>query len=58
MLLMTSSGVPFMYVFIFFWLCWVFVATRGLSPVTEVRATLCCGVGVTVVAALAVEHQL
>ena len=22
-----------MYLFIYFWLCWVFVAARGLSPV-------------------------
>ena len=58
MLLMTSSGVPFMYVFLFCWLCWVFITTRGLSLVTGVRATLCCGAGVTAVAALVVEHQL
>ena len=25
----------FIYLFIYFWLCWVFVSVRGLSPVVE-----------------------
>ena len=27
----------------FFWLCWVFFATLGLSSVVQTGATLCCG---------------
>ena len=27
----------------YFWLCWVFVAARGLSLVAASGATLCCG---------------
>ena len=27
----------FIYLFIYFWLCWVFVSVRGLSPVAESR---------------------
>ena len=27
----------------FFWLCWVFIAARGLSLVAASGATLCCG---------------
>ena len=29
--------------FIYFWLCWVFTAARGLSLVAASGATLCCG---------------
>ena len=29
--------------FIYFWLCWVFVAVRGLSLVVASRAALHCG---------------
>ena len=29
-----------MYSFVYFWLCWVFVAARGPSPVAERGATL------------------
>ena len=28
--------------FIYFWLCWVFVAARGLSPAARVGPTLRC----------------
>ena len=28
------------YLFIYLWLCWVFVSVRGLSPVWQVGATL------------------
>ena len=37
-------GVLFIYLFLFiyFWLCWVFVAVRGLSLVAMSGATLCC----------------
>ena len=29
--------------FIYLWLCWVFVAARGLSLVAASGATVCCG---------------
>ena len=32
-----------MYLFIYFWLHWVFVAARGLSLVVANRASLHCG---------------
>ena len=34
-----------LFTYFYFWLCWVFIATRGLSLVMEMRAPLCCGVG-------------
>ena len=34
----------FIYLFIYFWLCWVFVAVDGLSVVGQVWAILRCGV--------------
>ena len=33
----------FIYLFIYFWLPWVFVAARGLSPVVASGATPRCG---------------
>ena len=33
----------FISLFLYFWLCWVFVAARGLSLVVVSRATLCYG---------------
>ena len=30
----------FIYLFIYFWLCWIFVSVRGLSPVWRAGATL------------------
>ena len=33
----------FIYLFIYFWLCWVFAAACGLSPVAASGATLHCG---------------
>ena len=44
----------FIYLFIYFWLCWVFVAARGLSLVAESGGTLCCGAWASLVA----EHGL
>ena len=43
--------------FIYFWLCWVFVAARGLSLVAVSGAALCCGLLIAV-ASLVVEHGL
>ena len=34
---------PAFYLFIYFWLCWVFVSVRGLSPVAVSGATLHSG---------------
>ena len=45
-----TSGVSAVFLFIYFWLCWVWVAARGLSLV--VRGLL------MVVASLVVEHGL
>ena len=38
-----------LFTYFYFRLCWVFVATRGLYLVMEMRAPLCCGVWVLVV---------
>ena len=35
---------PICFKFIYFWLCWVFVAEGGLSLVAVSGATLCCSV--------------
>ena len=32
-----SYSPPFIYLFIYLWLCWVFVSVRGLSPVAASR---------------------
>ena len=44
---MLANHIPFLknkfILFIYFWLCWVFVAARGLSLVAASGATLCCG---------------
>ena len=46
----------FIYLFIYFWLRWVFVAVRALSLVAE-GATLCCSAGLLIaVASLVAEH--
>ena len=49
-----------MYLFIYFWLCWVLVSVRGLSPVGGKRGPLFMAVRspLTIVASLAVEHRL
>ena len=43
----------FIYLFIYFWLCWVFVAACGLSLVAVVVREL-----LIVMASLVVEHRL
>ena len=32
-----------LFIYVFFWLHWVFVAVHGLSLAAASRATLCCG---------------
>ena len=32
-----------MYIYIYFWLLWVFIAVRGLSLVAVSEGLLCCG---------------
>ena len=58
----------FIYLFFYFWLCWVFIAVHRLSLLAASGATLCCGEWVLlfvavsrlhiVMASLAVEHRL
>ena len=40
---LSTSLKNFIYLFIYFWLCWVFVAARGLSLVVASGGTLRCG---------------
>ena len=35
----TKSFLIIIYLFIYFWLCWVFVSVRGLSPLQQAGAT-------------------
>ena len=37
----------FIYLFIYFWLRWVFVAVHGLSELRRAGAILCCGVWIS-----------
>ena len=47
------------YLFIYFWLCWIFVAAHRLSLVAASGATLHCGARAsTAVASLVAEHGL
>ena len=49
----------FIYLFIYFWLCWVFVSVQGLSPVAESgghSSSRCAGL--TVAASPVAEHRL
>ena len=48
-----------MYLFIYFWLCWVFVSVRGLSPVAASggHSSLRC-TGLSLSRPLVVEHRL
>ena len=50
----------FIYLFIYFWLCWVFVSVRGLSPVGGDWGPLFITVRgpLTVAASLVAEHRL
>ena len=50
----------FAYLFIYLWLCWVFVSVRGLSPVAASgghSSSRCTG-PLTIVASLVAEHRL
>ena len=60
-----SVGIFFfnlIYLFIYFWLCWVFVSVRGLSPVVASGghpSSRCAVRGpLTIAASLAAEHRL
>ena len=33
----------YLFIYLYFWLCWVFLAARGLSLVEVRGATFCCG---------------
>ena len=48
------------YLFIYFWLCWVFVSVRGLSPVAASGGPSFIAVRgpLTIAASLAAEHRL
>ena len=49
----------FIYLFIYFWLCWVFIAVRGLSLLAGSRGYSSCGVRTSHwVASLVAEHRL
>ena len=48
------------YFYIYFWLCWVFVSVRGLSPVVASgghSSSRCAGL-FTIAASLVAEHRL
>ena len=47
----------FIYLFIYLWLRWVFVAVHRLSLVAASRATLRCGAGFSLWWPLAAEHR-
>ena len=53
------KGTPFIYLFIYLWLCWVFVSVRGLSLVAASggHSSLRCA-GLTIGASLVAEHRL
>ena len=55
-----NEGFFFSDLFIYFWLCWVFVATRGLSLVGGERGLLFVALRrlLIAVASLTVEHGL
>ena len=55
-----SSILPSLFLFIYFWLCWVLVAERGLSLVAASRChSLVADLGfLTAVASLVLEHRL
>ena len=62
---MCMSSIPpslflFIYLFIYFWLCWVLVANRGLSLVVASRShSLVADLGFLIaVASLVSEHRL
>ena len=47
-------------IYIYFWLCWVFISVRGLSPVAasgDHSSSRCAGL-FTIVASLVAEHRL
>ena len=49
------------YLFIYFWLCWVFVSVRGLSPVAASgghSSSRCARRPLTIAAPLVAEHRL
>ena len=50
----------FIYLFIYFWLCWVFVSVRGLSLVVARGGPLFIAVRgpLTIAASLVAEHRL
>ena len=50
----------FIYYYIYFWLCWVFVSVQGLSPVVAsggYSSSRCAGL-FTIAASLVAEHRL
>ena len=57
-----KSNLLFIYLFfyIYFWLCWVFISVRGLSPVAVSRghSSLPCAGLFTIAASPVVEHRL
>ena len=56
----TSVGSPPLQIFIYFWLCWVFMAMRGLSQVVASRGYSLVAVhGLLIeVVSLVAEHEL
>ena len=58
-------NILFIYLFIYLWLCWVFVSVRGLSPVAASgghSSSQCAGLSLcgplTITASLVAEHRL